>query len=100
MTKPIDLGKLTAKEYRLIAELAGVSLQTVVKWFTNSLSVRPSTEKRIITAWLKVSSDMDSEIDKRIASNKVVIAKLQSMNKELQEQKQIIKDRLSIISEL
>ena len=100
MIKPTNLGKLTATEYRLIADEAGISQQTVIKWFTNCLSVRPSTERKIISAWLKITKESNLGIDKQVHDNKVVIAKLEAMNEELESQKKVIQDRIAIIIEL
>lgn len=100
MIKPTKLGRLTAKEYRLIAVEAKISQQTVVKWFSNSLAVRPSTEKKIINAWLKIAKESNLGIDKQIHDNSVVIARIEAMNNELEAQKKVIQDRISIIIEL
>ena len=100
MKKPTNLGKLASNQYRLIADEAGVSKQTVEKWFADSLSVRPSTEQKIISAWIRISSSLSAEIDKRVHDNKVVIARIEAMNNVLEAQKKVIDDRLSIIIEL
>ena len=100
MKKPTELGNLNASDYRAIAENAGISYQTVVKWFGNSLTVRPSTERKIIDAWVEVCKGDCLSHDEMISKNRTVIAKLEAMNLELKSNKQIIMERLSIIAEL
>ena len=56
--------KLTHKEYKAISKESGLAVITITKWFDDSLSVKPSTEQKIIASWLKITKRSSLGIDK------------------------------------
>lgn len=92
--------KLSESDFKEISNECDISALTVRKWYKNTLSVRPSTQDKIIESWFKVCKKRALNIDAEIDKMDAFIARLESIKSTYKETKSHLTKQISTISEL